>query len=400
MNRMNYPKSISALGVIALLAAIGPVRAMAQETATDGVETQARSIMSDPRLKNMLRTVKEESTEALSQLEEDPDAAVDRATRLFQENKDKVDPDKLKSAAAKLQDDAVVDEAVSAVSSVMPDAIPAGNVPATRPAPGISGGVPTPLAMPLKPGEVPAEDVPAVPKTESLSTDTVVQSHEVAAIPGASPTTPMIPDSPGLTPDNIPEPEPLKKKYDPGAAGGVNAGGGDRMEIRSKEAIMDNAKSILLFTGNVEVTHPDFQIKCDKIEIEMAEGIGMDSAKGKQSGPPIKRATASGGMVEIKRITVEEGKRKTQIAIARSLSYNAITKDITLSGGPPYIQDGDRFIKTNSEDAQIIMRGNGKYEISGTSNRSQIVIPVPKSDGNKESSPLGGGLGDAFGGFR
>jgi len=105
-------------------------------------------------------------------------------------------------------------------------------------------------------------------------------------------------------------------------------------------------------------------------------------------------------MVEIKRVTVEEGKQKTQIAIARSLSYNAITKDITLSGGPPYIQDGDRVIKTNSEDAQIIMRGNGKYEITGTSNRSQIIIPVPKSEGNKEGSPLGGGLGDAFGGFR
>lgn len=412
MNLINHPNARSAFAAVALLAAFGPFPAKAQETAVDGTEAQARSIMSDPRLKNMLRTVKEESTEALTQLEEDPDAAVDRATRLFQESKNKVDPEKLKAAAAKLQDEGVVDEAVTAVSSVMPGAskpvadqrmptaAPADNVPATRPAPGISGGVPTPLAMPLTPGEIPPVEAPAVAKGSAPATDTVVQSGSVAAIPGAAPTSPMIPDSPGLKPDSIPEPTPLKKKYEPVSGGGFNSGGGDRMEILSKESIMDNAKGILLFTGNVLVTHPEFEIKCDKIEILLADGVGMDSAKSKskESGPPIKRATASGGMVEIKRTTVEEGVKKTQIAIARSLNYNAATRDITLSGGPPYIQDGDRFIKTNSEDAQIIMRGNGKYEITGTSNRSQIVIPVPKSEGDKGKSGLGGGIGDALGG--
>jgi len=410
MNLMNH--TLSACAAMAILAVSGHTPAMAQETPADGTEAQARSIMSDPRLKNMLRTVKEESTEALTQLEEDPDAAVDRATRLFQESKNKVDPEKLKTAAAKLQEEGVVDKAVTAVSSVMPNAAsaiadqgssnttPAENVPATRPAPGISGGVPTPLAMPMTPGEIPAAETPAQSRNGAPSTDTVVQSQDVAAIPGSAPTTPMIPDSPGLKPDSIPAPTPLKKKYDPGSGGGFKSGGADTMEILSKESIMDNAKGILLFTGNVLVTHPEFEIKCDKIEILLADGVGMDSAKNKSkdSGPPIKRATASGGMVEIKRTTVEEGVKKTQIAIARSLNYNAITRDITLSGGPPYIQDGDRFIKTNSEDAQIIMRGNGKYEITGSNSRNQIVIPVPKGEGGKGGSGLGGGIGDALGG--
>jgi len=110
-------------------------------------------------------------------------------------------------------------------------------------------------------------------------------------------------------------------------------------------------------------------------------------------------------MVEIKRTTRDEkGKAKTQIAIARIAEYNAVTKDIILSGGPPYIQDGERFVKTNSEDARIIMRGNGLYEITGSGNRSQIVIPVEQKENTKEGAPGGkkknetgiGSFGNAF----
>ena len=145
------------------------------------------------------------------------------------------------------------------------------------------------------------------------------------------------------------------------------------------------------------IDHPEFDIKCDKLEIQLADGLGM---KGGSSGPGIKRATASGGTVEIKRITVDEkGKRKTQLAIARSADYNAITNVFVLSGGPPYIQDGDRFVKTNSPDAKIIMRGNGVYEIDGSTQHT-IRIPIPNEPGKKGSDPFSGGLDSALGGRR
>ncbi len=406
---MNFRNPLTASGFLALLGLILCANLPAQETAPAAIPTEekARSIMEDPRLRNMLRTVKEESTEALDTLENDPDGAVREATRLFLEGKEKIDPEKLKSAVASVQSEDSLENLITSETEVKAEtpALPPGeSVPATRPAPGISGGVPTPLAMPVTPGEIPVEEPPA-PKAETPDANVVVQNPSVDAIPGSNATTPMIPDSPGLTPESVPEPVPLTKKYEKAKEGGFDAGKVDQMEILSKEAIMDSAKGILLFTGNVLVVHPEFQIKCDKIEIVMAEGMGLDGnkdeEKGNSSDPPIKRATASGGMVEVKRTTVEDGKRKIQIAIARSLDYNAITKDITLSGGPPYIQDGDRFIKTNSEDAQIIMRGNGKYEISGTTNRSQIVIPVPQGDGSKSEEGGGlGGIGGALGGFR
>ena len=122
-----------------------------------------------------------------------------------------------------------------------------------------------------------------------------------------------------------------------------------------------------------------------------------------QSDANFKRAIASGGMVEIKRVAKDEkGRPKTQIAIARIADYNATTKDIILSGGPPYIQDGDRFVKTNSEDSKIIMRGNGLYEITGSTNRVQIRIPIENKEGQGKKTEIGlpGGLGGSLDRFR
>lgn len=159
---------------------------------------------------------------------------------------------------------------------------------------------------------------------------------------------------------------------------------------------MDNTKGILIFTGDVFVDSPDYEMKCDKLEIHLADGVGQD---GSETDSSFKRAIASGGMVEIKRFAVDEkGKKKTQIALGRRADYNALTQEFVLSGGPPYIQDGDSFVRTTSEDAKIIMRGNGFYEITGSTNRSHIVIPVENKDGDGKKKGIGmpGGLDTAF----
>ncbi len=116
-------------------------------------------------------------------------------------------------------------------------------------------------------------------------------------------------------------------------------------------------------------------------------------------------------MVEIKRTVIEDGKKKTQIALGRLVDYDAIAGDVVLSGGPPYIQDGDRIVKTNSEDSKIIMRKSGLYEITGSTDRISIRIPIENKGGaegekgkkkgnNRTDSPFGNGLGDAFNGLR
>ena len=242
---------------------------------------------------------------------------VREATRLFNENKGSIDTEKVtatvKEVAAKAEKEGLVDKARSSLSDVMDKPVPV-DVPATRPAPGISGGAPTPVAMPIE-ANAAADTEPGAPAPGNTATapDAVIGNSSVESIAGAAPTTPRIPDSPGLTPDEIPAPQPLT--YD------------------------------------------------------------------------------------------DKGKPTTQIALARVADYDAIKGEFVLSGGPPYIQDGDKFIKTNSEDAQIIMRKNGLYEILGSTNRSTIVIPIEqdeKKPGKKKGGPsdFGGGLGDAFNGLR
>jgi lipopolysaccharide export system protein LptA len=428
----SLPRTLLILGLTAFVCA--PVLSLrAEENIAADAKDKADSIMADPRLRNMLRTVKEDPAAALEKAKTestdlnvsdlDPDEAVRRMTKAFADNKDKIDPEKLKSAvatvkesglaekataaAASVKESGLVEKAAAAVDQLAPEAAAMlGDVPATRPAPGISGGIPTPVAMPVEPGEAAPLPLKAGPSGDASPVDSPAMANTaVDAIAGASPTRPMIPESPGLTPDEIPGPVPLEKKY--AAATGGNYPGADKqhMQILSKESIMDNAKGILLFRGNVLIAHPEFEIKCDKLEIHLTKGVGIDGSEAGSSDSPFKRAVASGGMVEIKRTTRDEkGKAKTQIAIARIAEYNAVTKDIILSGGPPYIQDGERFVKTNSEDARIIMRGNGLYEITGSGNRSQIVIPVEQKENTKEGAPGGkkknetgiGSFGNAF----
>lgn len=430
MNPRPSPLFTLAFALVALACGTAtPVAA--QEDLAAEAKDKATSIMSDPRLRNMLRTVKEDPAAALEEAKIDPenldtsgldpDEAVRQMTKAFADNKDKVDPEKLKSTVATVKESGLVEKATAAVAQLAPEAAAMlEDVPATRPAPGISGGVPTPVAMPVQPGEAAVPPAATTAATGanlpsaigSLKADAdspAMANTAVDAIAGAAPTQPMIPDSPGLTPEEIPAPQPLAKKYAAGSGGAYPAAGRQHMEILSKESVMDNAKGILLFTGNVLIDHPEFEIKCDKLEIHMAKGVGMDGTEASESDSAFKRAIASGGMVEIKRIAPDEkGKPKTQIAIARIADYNAVTKDIILSGGPPYIQDGDSFVKTNSEDAQIIMRGNGLYEITGSTNRSQIVIPVEqkggdkggKKGGKKKDDPGINGFGNAFDGLR
>lgn len=432
-------------------------------------EGEGANIMSNPRLKNVLRTVRQEAgvpeDASLS-----PDEMVRQATRSFQSKVDSVDADALKSAVSEIREnkalnsalddakaavkkDPQIQKAVSAVEEAAkkedvagkvanaleksgtmpatetkpstqtqvspPQAIPVAEVmassqdsppaleptakpdatttenspqpaipvPATRPAPGISGGTPTPVAMPVDAPLAPVSEEPIVPERVAVAIPISTEKHDVVVEKAQAPvlrgSTPTVPDLPELGPEKVPTPTPLTRKYGPPSSSGAYPSGDRKhMEILAKESTMDNARGVLVFTGNVYIDHPEFEIKCDKLEIQLAEG-----ARKEEKGPTqaessnFRRAIASGGMVEIKRFAVDEkGKQKTQIAIARTADYNAVTKDIVLSGGPPYIQDGGRFVKTNSEDAKIIMHGNGLYEVTGTTNRTQIVIPIENDD--------------------
>lgn len=406
------------LALLALFGAIQPLPLAAQNAASEA-EAAGRSLLADPRLQNMLRSVKNDPEAAVESIKAEPEESVREATEMFLNGKEKLESSSLntpenREKARQLSEKAVstatqmaqenegaVTEARSAIESAtgarLPDTAPEvpatlaqpvdtpatpppANVPATRPANSATHFV-TPIAMPT-------EEAPT-PLSADAMPQPISQNTTVEPIADAAPTEAQIPDIPGLDPGSVPEPKPLAPKYDT-KSGGQSGGVGNQMVITSRNSVMDNNSGLLTFTGDVFVDYPDFDIKCERLEIYMDKASGGTPTEG---GGSFKKAIASGGMVEIRRIG-EGG--KTQIALAKRAEFDNTTKDVVLSGGPPYIQDGQSFVETNSADAKIIMRGNGKYEITGsdagTTGRSRIVIPV-KDTGQNADTGLGGGLG-------
>lgn len=424
--------------VVVLLLAILP--AAAQNDSTKQLENAGRSILSDPRLQSVIRNAKENPAEALKT----DGLSVDDAVRDFQSRTSGIKADDLKAAARKAQADGTIERALNKANEVLRDQGPAvaaeikaktnpappeaapepatetteptatedspparivaePAVPATRPAPGVVGGAPAPIAMPIEvPEEAPAvarRAIEATPATIGSEPGTVVGEGTAEPIVGAGPTAPMIPDSPTLRGDDFPAPKPLAKKYATGPGGVHSAAPKKHLEIKAREAVMDDTAGQLSFLHEVFLDGPDYQMRCDKLVIYIDK-----SASGEDETGAMRRAVASGGMVEIKRVTVDDkGKPKTQIALGRHADYDAVSGEFVLSGGPPYMQDGDRFVKTTSQDSKIIMRKNGLYEITGSTNRINISIPIEddkSKGGKKKDDPLGGGLEGSFNRFR
>lgn len=370
----------------------------AQETTvTEEMEAKARALLDDPRVRNMFRSAEENPSAIADSLGADTDDVVREATRKFQESQaggsvpglDQVKEMDTPENRAKAQ--SLAEKAMSTLGRMAPGGTKDPNeVPATRPAPKPGEAPPAPTAVatatipdatipdaPALPAPGPTEFAPAVPDAAS-GPSTVTQESVVAPLANEGPTVPRIPSTPGLNPGEVPIPQPLAPKYSHQAATPTPGSDSAHMAITSNESIMDTIGKVMTFQGNVVITHPQFEIKCDKLEMTLAEGLDLSGAEKSSSAggdSPFRKAIASGGRVEIRRNSPDG---QTQVAMARRAEYDALTKDIILSGGPPYIQDGERFVETNSADAQIIMRGNGKYEVRGE--RGRIVIPVDKTD--------------------
>ena len=371
-----------------------------QEEAADESSEKVRSILANPKFRNMLRSVKEDPEAVAASIKEDPDDLVKSATALFQEQlQGKEQP--TGEVPATRSNKSTADQALDKLTGMLPDAVSKASSltenPAIRSAvETVSNQVNPPApATPAPPtatnqvaADLPAAPAPPEPETAVAENDLAIPASAAPPVAQIGNESPVIPDSPSLSGDEIPAPKPLeaKKTDSPGNAAAASKSP-QNMEILARESVMDNKTGKLVFTGDVKVNHPEFIIKSDRLEILMTAGQATGQSSGKS---PFKSAVASGGMVEITRISPDG---KTQIAMARRADYNAETQDIILSGGPPYMQDGKSFVKPDSEDAQIILRGNGKYEVKG-SGRSTIVIPVKGGKSMGNSPGLGGSLGN------
>ncbi|MEM7698714.1 MAG: LptA/OstA family protein [Verrucomicrobiota bacterium] len=337
----------------------------------DDLESQAASVLNDPRTHNILRSLKENPEAVADAVEQDADAAVRAATELFMSTQ----REEGEVPATRGGTEAMKDRAIDTLTRMIPE-VTGSEGAATRPAPITTLVSATPVvAQPSVNPETTAnttlaEPAPSPPVAPDPVGSAALPQPIVESAPDLPPTIPDIPDTPALSSGNIPAPQPLQPKYDTRAsANQAPPPGMDAMEITSLEALMNQNSGVLTFIGRVTIKHPQFELKSDKLELFMPEG-GMASGSSENS-EAFTRAIASGGMVEIRYQAVDG----TVIAFARRADFDNVTKDVVLSGGPPYMQNGDSWVKTNSEDTQIVLRSNGQHEIKGSQPHT-IKIPV------------------------
>ncbi len=78
--------------------------AIAQNAALDDAKKKPGLDFSDPRLRNILRPIKEDPAAAIKDLQKNPDDLLREATRVFNENKDKIDTEKVKTSTVQQVD--------------------------------------------------------------------------------------------------------------------------------------------------------------------------------------------------------------------------------------------------------------------------------------------------------
>lgn len=388
-------------------------------------------ILRNSDLQDILKSAKNEPEKAIEKATENPDEILRNVTAIVADQQGKNDPDAVPATrSAKSQTDAALEnlrrqfsssgnsgedsssipemdrlkdvdlssdkidsvrkaarEAIPELGSMLSDSTPEADPPGTA-------DLPAPPAPPTPAAPAPAPVTRERPISPSIAQPTnskaagaplVVANGSPPALPSrsAGPMAPQIPDSPELFSGSVPAPEPLKprypkpEKFNPGKEFSKPSGPDpedDTMVITANRSEMDNNKKTLNFSGNVVVEMKDMEMTCDNLLVKL------------DSKQQMEEIIATGGTVQIKRIG-EEG--KLQVAKARRASHVAATQVTTLSGGPPYLQDGDRYVNTDSEDARIVLSGDGTYRVDSPKGPGRSVIVVPISGAKKLTGDLG-----------
>ncbi len=250
---------------------------------------------------------------------------------------------------------------------------PVSAAPPMRSTPGVAP-TPAPIATPR---------AAATPPQPSIAYD----ASQAPAIPTRStePTPQMIPDSPELfssaaAPSAIKPRYPKPSKFRPDkdlipASTASNQKPEDNTMVITASTTEANQKAkTIVFKGDVVVQMRGMEMKCDHLLVNLDDKQQM------------KEVTATGGMVEIRRVGDQ---KQLQIVKARKAHHVAATNVTTLSGGPPYIQNGDQYVNTDSQDSRIVLTGDGRYKIDAPKGQGRSVLVVPIAGAGKITGNLG-----------
>jgi lipopolysaccharide transport protein LptA len=158
--------------------------------------------------------------------------------------------------------------------------------------------------------------------------------------------------------------------------GGTNLPGANApttTEIYADEAFFDSNKNVGIFTGQVKVTDPRFNLQSDKLTVYIS--------KGENQG--LEKAVAEGNVGVVRDRPDPNGGPPTH-AVGRSetATYVATTGNVELRGNPR-VQQGENTHIATSPDTVMILNQKGQLTTHGASRTEIRQQPKDDNDGGK-----------------
>ncbi len=171
-----------------------------------------------------------------------------------------------------------------------------------------------------------------------------------------------------VTPGVIPKPaDPIKIPIPR-----PNLGGGQKTTIEAEEAYFNTDRNEVMFQGNVVLSHPQFDMSCDILEVLLkGDGNKGGAMPGQMAADGIERAIAK-GYVQIEKMAPDG---KVQVAKSRLAVYNSMSQELVLSDYPS-LQRGKDLIVGLSETTKIHLRADGSHRVDGP---SKVIVDQGKS---------------------
>ncbi len=235
---------------------------------------------------------------------------------------------------------------------------------------------------------------PALSRVAPEGKKLVAQSNAAPALraPAASidPAQPVRAKAVG---DEAPAPATTKPGKTEGAAD-------SHIDIVCQGALyFDSAQSMAVFTEDVVLTHPQFHLTCDELQVYMLkdsekpkEPVAVKTATTTEAPKPqqdssVKQAIATGRKVVIQKRS-ETG--EMQIGISRSATYIGESGDIILRD-MPQVQRGRNLIIATDRSTYMILKQNGELKVRGPS-RTEIIQEATKKALDTTAAPSAAGV--------
>ena len=177
-----------------------------------------------------------------------------------------------------------------------------------------------------------------------------------------------------------PAPKPAKKEKPATSnlfGSAMRSNGPTTTEIYADEAFFDSTKNMGIFTGNVKVTDPWFNLQSDKMTIYVS--------KGENQG--LEKTVAEGNVAVVRdRPDANGGPPTRSVGRSDTATYLAATGNVELKGNPR-VQEGLNTHVAASPETVMIINQNGQLTTHGPSRTEIRQQPKEKKDDEKSPSP-------------